>query len=119
MISWVEQRFIRWGEWLQYGRGVAQVSPLANLERVRGSVDSMVVPIGDIESSRTHDWVCSLNSDEANMLALLYCTSSTSRECAAKLNMSLRTMYARLHLLQCAYAKHSDKQRSCDTSRNV
>ncbi len=106
MIAWVDAQLTQWGEWLQSGRGAT--CPTAKWDTVgRSNVRTAVVPIknADLDSSRTHDWVLSLPEAEQRLLLEVYCTPRTTRQNAVKLGISLRTMYARLHAVQVAYAR--------------
>jgi hypothetical protein len=85
MIHWVDQHLIRWGQWVQLGQAI--------------------VPIKDIELSRTHDWVRSLQDQDQRLLFYVYCTPATARENAVKIGISLRTLYTRLHSVQSEYAR--------------
>ena len=106
MIHWVNQHLIRWGQWVQLGRGRGSAGLSASWDSVgRSNVSQAIIPIKDIEMSRTHDWVASLQDEEQRLLFQVYCTPSTARQNAIKLNISLRTLYARVHTLQSEYAR--------------
>jgi hypothetical protein len=106
MIHWVHQHLAKWGQYVQLGRGRGSAGLSASWESVgRSNISQAIVPIKDIELSRTHDWVASLNDDEQRLLFYMYCTPATARGCAIKLNISLRTLYARLHTVQAEYAR--------------
>lgn len=106
MIHWVDQHLSRWGQWVQLGRGRGSAGLSASWDSVgRGNVSQAIIPVKDIEMSRTHDWVLTLTDDKQHLLLHVYCTPATSREVAAKLSISLRTLYTRLHLVQTEYAR--------------
>ena len=107
MIVWVDQRFSAWGTWVQMGHGLGSKGLSASWDGVGGgSARTAFVPVKDIECSRCDDWVRTLEKDQQMMLLQVYCTPSTSREHARILKVSLRTLYARLHSVQAAYARH-------------
>lgn len=111
MIHWVNQHLIRWGQWVQLGRGRGSSGLTASWDSVgRSTVSQAIVPIKDIGMSRTHDWVASRQEDEQRLLFHVYCTPATARQNAIKLNMSLRTLYAHLHTLQSEYARSCDER---------
>lgn len=106
MIHWVDQHLSRWGQWVQLGRGRGSAGLSASWDSVgRGNVSQAIIPVKDIEMSRTHDWVASLAAGEQRLLFQVYCTPATARENAIKLNISLRTLYTRLHSVQAEYAR--------------
>ena len=106
MIQWVDQHLARWGQWVQLGHGRGSAGMSASWDSVgRGSVSQAIIPIKDIELSRTHDWVGSLADQDQRLLFHVYCTPVTARATAAKLGTSLRTLYARLHTVQSEYAR--------------
>lgn len=111
MIHWVDQQLIRWGQWLQTGRGLGSAGLTANWEIVgRSNVRSAVIPVKDIECSRTHDWVATLPEADQVLLYRAYCTPKTARQNAVILGCSLRTMYARLHRLHVEYARGREER---------
>ncbi len=106
MIRWVDLHLSNWGKWVQLGRGRGSAGLSASWDSAgRSSFVEAVIPIKDIELSRTHDWVLSLPDQNQRMLYHVYCTPSTARDNAAKLSISLRTLYARLHTVQAEYAR--------------
>lgn len=112
MIHWVDQHLIRWGVWVQLGHGRGSAGLTASWDSIgRGSISQAIIPIKDIELSRTHDWVLSLSEPEQRLLHQVYCTPSTARDGAGKLGISLRTMYARLHNLQAQYARGREERK--------
>lgn len=106
MIHWVNQHLARWGRWVQLGHGKGSAGLSANWQSVgRSNVSQAIIPIKDIELSRTHDWVRSLPDHDQRLLFHIYCTPASVRENAVKLGISLRTLYARLHKVQTEYAR--------------
>lgn len=106
MILWVDQHLHKWGQWVQLGRGRGSAGMSASWDSVgRSNVSQAIIPIKDIELSRTHDWVVSLIEVDQRLLYQVYCTPDSARENAAKLAISLRTLYARLHTVQAEYAR--------------
>jgi len=106
MIHWIDKRFTEWGAWLQSNRGLGSKGLSASWDTVGGGgAASPFVPVQSIECSRTHDWVLSLSPEHQCIMLELYCTPHTAVQNARVLKMSLRTMYARLHSLQLAYAQ--------------
>ena len=111
MIQWVDQHLSRWGQWVQLGHGLGSAGMCASWDSVgRGNVSQAIIPIKDIELSRTHDWVLSLGESEQRLLIEVYCTPATARETAAKIGISLRTLYARLHSVQSEYARGREER---------
>lgn len=111
MILWVDQHLSRWGQWVQLGHGRGSAGMSVSWDSVgRSKVSQAIIPIKDIELSRTHDWVLSLGESEQRLLCQVYCTADTSRASAAKLSMSLRTLYARLHSVQAEYARGREER---------
>ncbi len=105
MIVWVNARFQAWGQWVQMDRGMGSKGMSASWGTVGGSnFKQAIIPVKDLECSRTHDWVRSLEKEKQLLLFEMYCTPRTSREHAAQLKMSLRTLYGRLHELMVQYA---------------
>jgi hypothetical protein len=106
MIHWVDQHLSRWGQWVQMGHGRGSAGMSASWDSVgRSNVSQAIIPIKDIELSRTHDWVRSLVDQDQRLLFHVYCTPATSREIASTIGISLRTLYTRLHLVQSEYAR--------------
>lgn len=106
MIQWVDHHLSRWGQWVQLGHGRGSAGMSASWDSVgRSNVSQAIIPIKDIELSRTHDWVLTLTEDKQLLLLQVYCTPATSREVAGKLSISLRTLYTRLHMVQSEYAR--------------
>jgi hypothetical protein len=113
MISWVDQRFGAWGEWLQNNRGQGSKGLSAAWNSVGGGgIATSFIPIQSLECSRLHDWVAGLPEIDKRILAEVYCTQRTSVEHARELKMSTRTLYAKLHALQASYASHCDDRRA-------
>ncbi len=113
MISWVDQRFGAWGEWLQNNRGQGSKGLSAVWSSVGGGgMATSFIPIKSLECSRLHDWVASLPDNDRRLLAEVYCTQRTSVEHARELKMSTRTLYAKLHTLQASYAAHCEDRRN-------
>jgi hypothetical protein len=105
MIHWVDARLRAWGQWVQMGRGMGSRGLSAKWDGVGGGGQAgAMIPVQDLEASRTDDWVRTRQQQEQALLLQVYCTPSTARESAAALRVSLRTMYSRLHLVQVAYA---------------
>ncbi len=112
MIHWVDQHLIRWGQWVQLGHGRGSAGMSANWDSVgRSSFAAAIIPIKDIELSRTHDWVLSLTDQSQRLLYHVYCTPSSARENSMLLKISLRTLYARLHIVQAEYARGLDDRK--------
>lgn len=108
MIQWVDGRLRAWGAWVQMGRGIGSKGLTANWESVGGGGQAgAMIPVQDLEASRTDDWVRTRNREEQGLLLQMYCTTTTARESAATLRMSLRTMYSRLHQVHVAYASRT------------
>lgn len=113
MISWVDQCFGAWGEWLQNNRGQGSKGLTASWCSVGHSAAvTSYIPIQSLECSRLHDWVMALPEADKRILAEVYCTNRTSAEHARVLKMSTRTLYAKLHVLQASYANHCDDRRA-------
>ncbi len=111
MIHWVDQHLQKWGQWVQLGRGRGSAGMSASWDSVgRSNVSQAIIPIKDIELSRTHDWVLRLNDSQQHLLYHVYCTPSSSRQAALTLSISLRTMYTRLHALQAEYARGREER---------
>jgi len=106
MIYWVDQHLRSWGQWVQLGHGRGSAGLSASWDSVgRGNVSQAIIPIKDIEMSRTHDWVRSLPDHDQRLLFCFYCTPATSRQTASTIGISLRTLYMRLHFVQSEYAR--------------
>lgn len=111
MIFWVDQHLSKWGQWVQLGHGRGSSGMSASWDSVgRSNVSQAIIPIKDIELSRTHDWVISLAELDQRLLYQVYCTPDSARENARKLSISLRTLYARLHLVQAEYARGREER---------
>lgn len=120
MISWVNQCFDAWGEWIQNNRGQGSKGLSASWDSVsRASTVTSYIPIQSLECSRLHDWVSALPDSDKRILAEVYCTSRTSVDHARHLKMSTRTLYAKLHTLQSAYATHCDDRRAAQKSARM
>jgi hypothetical protein len=92
MIAWVNTRFQAWGQWVQMDRGMGSKGMSASWGTVGGgNFKQAIIPVKDLECSRTHDWVRGLEKEKQLLLFEMYCTPRTSREHAAQLQMSLRT----------------------------
>ena len=107
MISWVDNKFTAWGRWVQLGRCMGSKGLSAAWGAVGSGTKtaSSFVPAISIDCSRLNDWVLQLSQEEQVVMVQVYCTEKTSREHAQALNMSLRTLYARLHSLQVSYTR--------------
>ena len=111
MITWVNQKLTAWGVWVQLDRGQGSKGMSANWgEPGGGGYHAGSVPIRNLEASRTHDWVRSLPMADQLILVEHYCTPRSAIAQAAKLRMSLRTLYRRLHELHCQYAELQDQR---------
>jgi hypothetical protein len=109
MINWVDDRFSRWGCWLQMGRGMGSAGLSASWGTVgRSNVRTAFIPIKSIEDSRTDDWVRALPVDDQKIMFEVYCTPHTAVDNARVLKMSTRTLYAKLHSLQVAYTRRHE-----------
>jgi hypothetical protein len=105
MIQWIDKKFLNWGEWLQNNRGIGSRGLSACWGSVGGGGHATsIVPVASIDCSRTHDWVMSLSPEQQRILVEVYCTPHTAVQNARVLQMSLRTLYARLHEIQSSYA---------------
>ncbi len=113
MIQWVDQHFRNWGRWVQLGHGLGSMGLSARWDSVgRSNISQAIIPVRDIQLSRTHDWVRSLVEAEQRLLLKVYCTPNTARESAAQLEISGRTLYARLHAVQARYARDRDEDQN-------
>jgi hypothetical protein len=113
MIHWVDMAFVRWGKWVQLGRGRGSAGMAVRWDGVGGGgVAGAIIPIREIDTSRTHDWVLSLPENDQHLLYNVYCTPQTARENAIKLKKSLRTLYAHLHRLQASYARALEERKN-------
>ena len=109
MISWVHMRFRQWGEWMQKGQRDSSAGLVANWEPVGSSnFRQAVVPIKSLDCRRVNDWVAGQDKDAQLLMYRVYCTAKTARQNAVLLDMSVRTLYARLHALQSAFAQLDD-----------
>lgn len=103
MISAAEARLERWAEWLMRARGTASRGQSVTWGMATSNgYKGCVVPVSDLVASRTHDWFMALDKPSQMLLVEVYCTGRTSREHATRLQMSLRTLYTRLHKLHTA-----------------
>jgi hypothetical protein len=110
MITWVDRKLVAWGMWVQLDRGQGSKGLSANWgEPGGGGHHKGSVPIKSLDTSRTHDWVRGLVLEDQWILVEHYCTPRTAVAQAAKLKMSLRTLYRRLHELHCAYAAAKER----------
>lgn len=117
MITWVNQKLTAWGVWVQLDRGQGSKGMSANWgEPGGGGHHAGSVPIRNLEASRTHDWVRSLPMPDQLILVEHYCTPRSAIAQAAKLRMSLRTLYRRLHELHCQYAALQDQRQAARKS---
>lgn len=113
MITWVDRKFVAWGTWVQMDRGQGSKGLTANWgEPGGGGHHAPSVPIRNLEASRTHDWVRTLPMADQLILVEHYCTPRSAVAQAAKLRMSLRTLYRRLHELHAQYAHAQEHKRS-------
>ncbi len=110
MITWVDAKLIAWGVWLQLDRGQGSKGLSANWgEPGGGGHHGASVPIKNLDASRSHDWVRSLPYADQLVLVEHYCTPRSAVAQAAKLRMSLRTLYRRVHELHCQYAEAKNR----------
>jgi hypothetical protein len=110
MIKWVHWRFIGWGEWMQKGQRDSCAGLTANWEGVgSGNFKTSVIPIRNLDSSRVNDWVAMKDADAQMLMYRMYCTGKSARQNAMLLNISVRTLYARLHILMTDYARSTEE----------
>lgn len=118
MITWVNATLIGWGSWVQTDRGMGSKGLSAKWgEPGGGSCAVAHVPRIHLEHSRTDAWVRALPRADLELLVEHYCTPRTSAQHALKLQMSLRTLYTRLHALHCRYAEHQAAREAATVPR--
>lgn len=110
MIHWVDQRLRAWGVWVQQDCGQGSAGLASSWGQPGGSsFRAAVVPVRNLACSRTDDWVKARGQEDQLLLLEHYCTPRTSVEQAARLKMSLRTLYRRLHELHTQFAVDVDQ----------
>lgn len=104
MIDWVNDRLIEWARWLRAdsdgGRGY-QLSSMNRWYRpgfADGSSSAAVIPINDIQASRTNRAVMALQPMRRSVVELYYVSGyQTTLAMAERLKISSGAFYGRLH----------------------